>query len=232
MTTLNERGCVITGASRGLGRALAFELAGRGARLVLIARGGEALDETVSALRRTGAQAHGIRADVSDKEAVAPIAGQAQALLGRVDVLVNNASALGLQDGALPPLMDTDCETLERVMAVNLVGPFRLTKALAMPMVLKGSGVVLNISSDAAVEAYPGWGAYGASKAALEHMTRIWSAELADTGVRMLHVDPGEMDTQMHAAAMPEADRSELARPEAVAKRLVRLLETPVAEVA
>ena len=223
---LNGSGFVVTGASRGLGRALAFELAGRGARLLLVARGAEALDATVRELRVMGATVHGVVADVSDKEAIVPLAGQAQALLGQVDVLINNASTLGKPEGetAPPSLMDTACETLEQVLAVNLVGPFRLTKALAVPMVLRGSGVVLNISSDAAVEAYPGWGAYGASKAALDQLTRIWAAELQGTGVRMLHVDPGEMDTAMHAEALPDADRSTLAKPEEVAKRLVRLL--------
>lgn len=225
--TLRDTGIVITGASRGLGRALAFALAKRGARLMLVARGAEALDRTVRELRALGAVAHGVVADVGDKDATFPLAGQANALLGRVDILINNASTLGKPEGnaPLPLLMDTECEDLERVLEVNLVGPFRLTKALAMPMVLRESGTVVNISSDAAVEAYPGWGAYGASKAALDHLTRIWATELQESGVRVLSVDPGEMDTAMHAEAMPDADRSSLARPEEVAERLVRLLE-------
>lgn len=224
--TLKDTGIVITGASRGLGRALAFALAKRGARLLLVARGAEALEKTVRELCALGAEAHGVVADVGDKEATFPLAGQANALLGRVDILINNASTLGKPEGdaPLPLLMDTECEDLERVLEVNLVGPFRLTKALAMPMVLRQRGTVVNISSDAAVEAYPGWGAYGASKAALDHLTRIWAAELAESGVRVLSVDPGEMDTEMHAEAMPDADRASLARPEDVAQRLVQLL--------
>ena len=226
--SINNRGVVITGASRGLGRALAHELGARGARLLLIARGKEALFETVQALRGSGTEVHGLVADVGDKEAVFPIAGQAQAWLGRVDVLVNNASTLAKPaETPMPYLMDTDCEALERALAVNLLGPFRLIKALAMPMILRESGTVLNISSDAGVDAYPGWGAYGVSKAALLHLSRIWNAELTGSGVRVISVDPGEMDTAMHAEAMPEADPSTLARPEDVARRLVSLLEEP-----
>ena len=108
---------------------------------------------------------------------------------------------------------------------MNLVGPFRLTKLLAGPMALRGSGLVILITSDAAVNGYPRWGAYGLSKAALEQMGRIWSAEMDGTGVRFLTVDPGEMDTRMHADAMPEADRSTLANPNDVAVRIAALIE-------
>ncbi len=161
-------------------------------------------------------------ADVADKEATYAIAGQAAALVGPIDLLINNASTLG--PVPLRLLLDTDCEDLERALAVNLVGPFRLTKALAGPMVLRGRGLVLNITSDAAVEAYPSWGAYGASKAALEQLGRVWAAELAGTGVRVINVDPGEMNTRMHAEAMPDADPAALADPAAVARRLVTMI--------
>ncbi len=222
----NNVGVVITGASRGLGRALALAFARRGARLVLIARGAAALEEVVARARELGAEAHGIVADVADKDAVVPIAGRAHALLGAVDVLINNASTLAKPPGSgpLPLLLDTECEALGHALEVNVVGAFRLTKALAGPMVLRGQGTVLNISSDAAVEAYPGWGAYGVSKAALDHLTRIWAAELEGSGVRLVSIDPGEMDTEMHAEALPEADRSTLARPEDVAERFLAWL--------
>jgi NAD(P)-dependent dehydrogenase (short-subunit alcohol dehydrogenase family) len=121
-------------------------------------------------------------------------------------------------------LLDTDCEDLERALAVNLVGPFRLTKAIAGPMVLRGAGTIVNVTSDAALQPYPSWGAYGASKAALEQLGRIWAAELEGTGVRVLTVDPGEMDTVMHAQAMPDADRSQLADPARVADAIVAWL--------
>ena len=137
-------------------------------------------------------------------------------------MLINNASTLG--PVPLRLLLDTNCEDLTRALEVNLVGPFRLTKALVGSMVLCGRGTVVNVSSDAAVEAYQRWGAYGASKAALDHLGRIWAAELAGTGVRLFSVDPGEMNTLMHAEAMPDADPASLADPAEVAARIVALL--------
>jgi NAD(P)-dependent dehydrogenase (short-subunit alcohol dehydrogenase family) len=139
-----------------------------------------------------------------------------------VDVVVHNASILGPLP--LPLLADMACEDLEQVLAANLVGPFRLTKVLVGQMLLRERGLVVHLSSDAATNAYPRWGAYGASKAALDHLARVWAAELAGTGVRFLGIDPGEMDTDMHAAAMPEADRGSLARPEEVAIRVAGMI--------
>ncbi|HSS40408.1 MAG TPA: SDR family oxidoreductase [Polyangia bacterium] len=223
--TLRNQTAIVTGGSRGLGQALGLALAAAGARVVLVARHPEPLQQTVDTIRRSGGEAHAVVADVSDVDAAAAIAGQAAALAGPADILIHNASILG--PVPLRPLLDTDCEDLDRVLAVNLVGPFRLTKAIAGPMVLRGSGTIVNVTSDAATEAYPGWGAYGASKAALEQMTRIWAAELEGTGVRVLAVDPGEMDTVMHAQAVPDADRATLANPARVAARIVALLADP-----
>lgn len=219
---LEDSAVLVTGGSRGLGRALGLALAAEGARVALVARHAGPLNDVLAEIRAAGGRAHGIVADVGDKQAIAAIAGQAAALVGPVEVLVNNASTLG--PVPLQLLADTECEDLERALAVNLVGPFRLTKALLGPMLLRERGLVLNVSSDAAVAAYPSWGAYGASKAALDHLTRIWAAELAGTGVTVMAVDPGEMDTVMHAEAIPDADRATLALPEAVAARIVRLL--------
>ena len=218
-----DKGIVITGGSKGLGRALAGELAARGGRLVLIARHKDALERAAQELRAQGAEAHALAADVADKEAIYPLAGAAQALLGRVDVVIHAASALGASP--LKPLADTACEELERALAVNLVGPFRLTKALLGPMALRGEGLVVHVSSDAAVEGYPTWGAYGVSKAAFDHLARIWGAEMAAFGVRFVAVDPGDMDTDLHEEAVPGADRSELQDPRDVARRLVAWLE-------
>ena len=142
-----------------------------------------------------------------------PSPGQAAALVGPIALLINNASTLGPLPLRL--LLDTDCEDLERALAVNLVGAFRLTKVLAGPMVLRGAGTIVNVTSDAATEPYERWGAYGASKAALEQLGRVWAAELAGTGVRLFTVDPGEMDTRMHADAIPDANRAELSDPRA-----------------
>jgi len=218
-------GALITGGSRGLGRALGLALARAGYRVVLVARERAPLDEAVAKIRAAGGEAHGIAADVAERDGIAAIVGRTAALVGPPEVLINNASTLG--PTPLRLLLDTDCEELSRTLEVNLVGPFRLIKALAGPMVLRGSGTIVNITSDAAVEAYPRWGAYGASKAALEQLGRIWAAELEGTGVRVLAIDPGEMDTRMHADAMPEADRTTLAAPEQVAERIVALLTGP-----
>ena len=217
---------IVTGASRGLGRALAVELARAGAKVVLVARESEELHAAVAEIRAAGGTAHAVAADVGDKEAIHAIAGAAAALVGPIDLLVHNASTLG--PTPLPLLLDTDCEELERVLQVNLLGPFRLSKAIAGAMALRGRGTIVHISSDAAVNAYPRWGAYGVSKAALDHLGRSWAAELGELGLRSLSIDPGEMDTVMHAAAMPDADRTTLASPADVARRIVvRLFEQP-----
>lgn len=214
---------LITGASQGLGRALAHALARGGASVALVARGREALDSAVEEIRSLGGEAYGIADDVGDPRAGYRIAAQAASLAGPIDLLINAASTLG--ETPLPVLLDARAEDVEQVFQVNLLGPFRLIKATAGQMALRGGGLVLNVSSDAAVEAYPGWGAYGASKAALDHLTRIWAAELAPTGVQLISVDPGEMNTRMHAAAIPDADPSTLQEASVVAERILRLIE-------
>lgn len=219
---LSGMGAVVTGGSRGLGAALGRRLAERGVRVALVARDEAALVATVSALRADGLAVHGIAADVGSKEDAHRIAGAAAALVGDVDVLIHNASTLG--PTPLPILLDLACEDLSRVLDVNVVGPFRLTKAIAGGMLVRRSGTIVTISSDAAVEAYPGWGAYGLSKAALDHLTRTLAAELADTPLRVFAVDPGEMDTDMHRAALPDADPTTLARPLDVASRIVAMI--------
>src|SRR5262245_4487742 len=210
---------LITGGSRGLGRGLGKALASQRARVVLVARGRDELSEAVADIEREGGEAYGIVADVADKNAIYAIAGEAAALAGPIDILIQNASTLG--PVPLRLLLDTDCEDLERALEVNLVGPFRLAKAIVGSMVLRGRGVVISITSDASVEAYPNWGAYSVTKAALDHLTRIFAAELRDTEVRFLTIDPGDMDTQMHAEAIPDADPATLSRPDDVAPRIV-----------
>ncbi|HKE06131.1 MAG TPA: SDR family oxidoreductase [Blastocatellia bacterium] len=222
MFDINGKSALITGGSRGLGRALALRLSAGGAKVALVARHQKELEETVKEIRKNGGIAYGIVADVGDKESVYPIVGQAAALTGPVDILINNASTLGPVPLRLIP--DTDCEDFERALQVNTVGPFRLIKAVAGSMVLRQTGVIVNISSDAAVEPYPSWGVYGASKAALDHLTRIAALELADTSVRLFSVDPGEMNTRMHADAMPDADPDTLPPPDAVAEKIVMMI--------
>jgi len=219
---IEGRSALITGGSRGLGAALGRALAREGARVVLVARGAEELARVVGEIRAEGGDAHGFAADVGAKEDIHRIAGAASALAGPIDLLVHNASTLG--PTPLRLLLDTECEDLGQVLDVNLLGPFRLTRALAGGMVLRGRGLVLQVTSDASVNGYPTWGAYGVSKAALDHLGRIWAAELEGTGVRVLTIDPGEMRTAMHAAAMPDADPATLADPAVVARRLVAII--------
>jgi NAD(P)-dependent dehydrogenase (short-subunit alcohol dehydrogenase family) len=224
---IQGQGALITGASRGLGRATAELLAARGARVVLVARDAAPLADVVGGIRARGGIAHAVAGDIADKDAIHRIAGQANGLVGEIGIVVHNASTLG--PVPLRLLLDTECEDLAAVLETNLVGPFRLTKVLAGAMALRGAGTIVHISSDAAVEPYPRWGAYGVSKAAQDHLSKILAAELEGTGVRILAVDPGEMDTKMHADAVPEADRATLQRPADVAARLVALIESNVA---
>jgi NAD(P)-dependent dehydrogenase (short-subunit alcohol dehydrogenase family) len=220
---ISGQGALVTGASRGLGRALAEALAAKGARVALVAREAGPVADVVATIRAQGGEAHAIAGDVSDKSAIHRIAGQAHGLVGDIGIAIHNASTLG--PTPLRLLLDTECEDLAAVLETNLVGPLRLTKVLAGAMALRGEGTIVHISSDAAVEAYPRWGAYGISKAAQDHLSRILAAELADTGVRILAVDPGEMDTKMHADAIPDADRATLQRPADVAPRIVEMIE-------
>jgi NAD(P)-dependent dehydrogenase (short-subunit alcohol dehydrogenase family) len=213
----------ITGGTSGLGRALARQLHAQGAEVALVARHADAVTTTAQALPGS----HGITGDVSRKDDIHRIAMQLTGTLGGLDVLVNNASSLGPVPLAL--LADTECEDFELALQTNLLGPFRLTRvllgALAASARAGRGGLVLNISSDAARTPYAGWGAYGASKAALEHMSRIWDQELQGSGVRVLSIDPGDMDTPLHAAAVPDADPSGLKAPAAAARELIAVLQ-------
>jgi NAD(P)-dependent dehydrogenase (short-subunit alcohol dehydrogenase family) len=219
---LEKVATLITGASRGLGRALAEQLASAGARVVLVARSEPELTRVADAIRAAGGEAHALAYDVSRKEDVYPLAGAAAGLVGPIELLIHNASSLG--PTPLRLLLDTECEDLSSVLETNLVGPFRLTKVIAGSMALRKTGTIVHVSSDASVNAYERWGAYSVSKAALDHLSRLWAAELAERGVRVLSVDPGEMDTLMHQQAMPDADPAALARPEQVATRIIELL--------
>ncbi|MDK4735236.1 SDR family NAD(P)-dependent oxidoreductase [Rhizobium sp. CNPSo 3490] len=211
----------ITGGTSGLGLALVRQLAGKGASIAFVAR-------TAANVERVAAEtgAFGIVADIGKKEDIYPIAMQISANLGGVDVLINNASNLGPVPLAL--LADTECEELEAALAVNLLGVFRLTKALFGALAAsarEGRGaLVINISSDAAVNAYPGWGAYGASKAALAHLTAIWDEESKPDGIRFLALDPGDMDTPLHALALPDADPSSLKDPKLAAAEILETM--------
>lgn len=220
---LPPRTALITGASRGLGRALALSLAARGTAVALVAREKSSLDAVVDEITRAGGTALALVTDVAAPDAAARMAGRAAASLGDIDLVVHNASTLG--PVPLAPLAEGDEEDFSRVLAVNLVAPYALARATLGQMVLRGSGVQLFVSSDAAVEPYPTWGFYAASKAGLDQLARVLAAEVAGSGVRVLSVDPGEMDTAMHKDAVPDADPSTLKRPDEVARAILALLD-------
>jgi NAD(P)-dependent dehydrogenase (short-subunit alcohol dehydrogenase family) len=207
---------LITGASRGLGLALARALAERGWRLVIDARGSEALVEARDQLIEATAVV-AIAGDVgeeSHRRALIDATG------GRLELLVNNASVLG--PSPQPKLADYPLAELERVYAVNVLAPLRLAQ-LALPVLEQGRGTVMNITSDAAVEAYEGWGGYGSSKAALEQLTAVLAAE--HPGLSIYAVDPGDMRTQMHQEAFPGEDISDRPEPEESVPALLALID-------
>jgi NAD(P)-dependent dehydrogenase (short-subunit alcohol dehydrogenase family) len=196
----------ITGASKGLGLALARLFARRGNPLIINARGEELQDVQRELSKDTEVVA--VRGDVS--EIAEEIAAAALARFGRVDILINNASELG--PSPMPLLTEHSWQSLERVFRVNVIAPIHLIQLLRPK-------TIVNITSDAAVNAYPHWGGYGASKAALAHASRILAAE--DSSVRVLVIDPGDMNTEMHRLAEPGIDLSHLPSPDAVAPKIV-----------
>jgi NAD(P)-dependent dehydrogenase (short-subunit alcohol dehydrogenase family) len=209
----------ITGGTSGLGLALVHTLHAAGAQVAFVARDTQRVARTAAGLPGT----HGIVGDVSRKDETHRIALQINAALGGLDVLVNNASTLG--STPLQLLADTDCEDLEAALATNLVGPFRLSKALLGALAASAredrGACIVNITSDAALAPYARWGAYGASKAALLQLSRIWDEELREHGIHVIAVDPGDMDTPLHAAALPDADPATLKRPADGAREVV-----------
>jgi len=217
----------VTGGTSGLGLALVEAFAARGDRVAFVARD----TARVARVARAIGGSHGIVGDVANKDDIHAIALQVGGALAGLDILIHNASSLGPVPLAL--LADTDCEDFELALATNVLGPFRLTKALlgllaASARESAGSGarsLVVNVSSDAAVTPYPRWGAYGASKAALVHMSRIWHEELAPHGIAVVALDPGDMDTPLHAAAVPDADPASLKRPRDAAREILARID-------
>jgi len=208
---------IITGGSRGLGRALATELARRGWALVLDARRADDLDAAATDLRALTdvAALPGDVTDAAHRDALV----RAAVGLGSVRLVVNNASTLGRSP--LPRLDEIDPAVLRQVFDTNVVAPLALVRA-ALPHLADGA-TVLNVTSDAGVEAYAGWGGYGASKAALEHASRVLAVERPDLTV--LVVDPGDMRTEMHQDAFPGEDISDRPDPESSVPGIVALLD-------
>ena len=209
----------LTGGTSGLGLALLRALRRRGAEVAFVARDAE----RVARIAAAHPGSHGISGDIADKRQTHPIALQLCAALGGVDLLIHNASSLG--PVPLRPLADTDCEDLERALATNVIGPFRLSRALLGALAASARegrpAALLHVGSDAAVTPYAGWGAYGASKAAARHLAAIWDAELAASGIRVFERDPGDMDTPLHALALPDADPAALQPPAQAAGALL-----------
>ena len=206
---------IVTGASRGLGLALAESLAERGWRLVIDARDGVALEQAAAGLRaRTEVVAvAGDVADAAHRQALVAAAGE------RIDLLVNNASILGASP--LPPLARYPLEELEQVYRVNALAPLALMQ-LALPRLADGARIV-NVTSDAAAEPYEGWGGYGSAKAALEQLSAVFAAE--QPALRVYAVDPGDMNTRMHQQAYPGEDISDRPPPSRSVPGLLALIE-------
>lgn len=202
---------LITGASRGLGRTLAGFLTDLGYDLVLTARRETLLCEAAEELTLRGARVRALPGDVADPAHRERLAAEVRAF-GRLDLLVNNASELG--PSPLPPLADIPLDALERVLSVNLVAPVGLVQQ-TLELLRRSRGLVVNISSDAAVGGYPGWGAYGSSKAALDLASRTLAAELHNVEIGVVSVDPGDLRTEMHQAAFPGEDISDRPPPDA-----------------
>src|SRR3989442_15369098 len=211
---------VSTGASRGLGREIARLYARRGARLVRVARGEAALRGVAEELSGP-TEVLALVADVGEE--AEHISGAALHRFGRVDVLINSASEIGARP--MPSLEVYPWDALLRVSRINAVAPLHLTQLLLPQMKARREGVIINVTSDAAVQAYAGWGGYGASKAALEQLSRVFAAELVSSGVRLYVVDPGDMNTEMHQQAEPGVDLSHLPGPDVSAPEFVHLAE-------
>jgi NAD(P)-dependent dehydrogenase (short-subunit alcohol dehydrogenase family) len=219
-TTSSTRTAIITGASRGLGLALARELARRGWRLIIDARGAAALEAARGELA-TVTQVVAIAGDVADpthRRALADAARDA----GDLEAIINNASVLG--PSPQPALLDYPLEVLEQVYRVNVLAPLALVQEVHARDALRDGGCIINITSDAAVEPYEGWGGYGSSKAALEQLTAILAVENAN--VHVYRVDPGDMNTQMHQEAFPGEDISDRPPPEESVPGIIELIES------
>lgn len=205
---------LITGASQGLGKQMAIDFARAGsAGIAILARDGKALEKLRQSIYEIAppTKVLTISADLTKQEDIErAVAITLSEFKGKLDVLVNNASTIGLSP--MPYLLDYPLEDFRNVINTNLIAPFLLIKK-ALPAMIESGGSIINVTSDAGVNGYPGWGAYGISKFGIEGMSQTWAAELEDSGVRVNWVDPGDMNTAMHRAAEPEEDPEQWANP-------------------
>jgi NAD(P)-dependent dehydrogenase (short-subunit alcohol dehydrogenase family) len=211
---------IVTGGSRGLGKALARELLLKGLSVIIDGRDPVELERARRELMQSG-DVVAIAGDVADS-------GHAHALIaaaeryGRLDLLVNNASTLGKTP--LPAIDQLDRPTFDALFAINVFAPIHLTQHALKLMARSEVSTIVNVTSDAGAEAYPTWGGYGATKAALEHVSRVLAAELAGRSTRVLVFDPGDMNTAMHRDAIPDADPNQLRDPADSARALLRAI--------
>jgi NAD(P)-dependent dehydrogenase (short-subunit alcohol dehydrogenase family) len=195
---------MITGASKGLGKALASSFAKGGAKLAICARNPEALTAVQKELEQFGSHVLAIPADVSLTRDVEKFVSITEETFGQIDVLINNASILG--PSPMPYLLDYPEQDFTEALRVNTLIPFLVSKRVLPGMLQRNKGSIINVTSEAGHTGYAGWGAYGISKFAVEGLTQTWADEVSHTNVRINMVDPGEMDTEMHALAVPDAD--------------------------
>lgn len=225
---------IITGGSRGLGKALARELLGKGLTVIIDGRDPVALERARVTLSGVGVTLSGVEGrhgargrviaipgDVADPEHVRALVAAAQGA-GRLDLLINNASTLGKVP--LPAIDQLDRATFDSLFTVNVFAPIHLTQHALRLMARSDLGTIVNVTSDAGVEAYPAWGGYGATKAALEHVSRVLAAELEGSSTRVMVFDPGDMNTAMHRDAVPDADPAQLRDPADSARALVQAI--------
>ncbi len=199
---------VITGASKGLGKTLAEWLSAQNYDLIITARGADLLAQTASELQTDNITIHTLVGDVSHADHRAEILSIVQSY-GQLDLLINNASTLGSLP--MPSLVEYDLDALENVFSINVIAPIALVQILKPYL---NDGLVINLSSDAAVGGYAGWGGYGASKAALDLVSTALANELADENIAVVSVDPGDMRTDMHQDAFPADDISDRPLPD------------------
>lgn len=215
----NKKVVMITGASKGLGRELTLAFAKQDVRLAICARGEKDLRIVEQEARELGGEIIAVSGDISNIKDVNRFVSIAEEAYGQIDILINNASIFGPGPSLLADYPDHE---FAKVLRVNVINPFFVTKRVLPGMLTRNQGRILNLTSEAGKTGFAEWGAYGISKFAVEGLTQTWADELQDTGVSIAMVDPGEMDTEMHAIAVPDCDY-ELGNPEDVAKVFVHL---------
>lgn len=228
MKTFNEKVVMITGATKGLGRALALSFARQGAKLAVCARNQDGLDTLERELKQLGVEFLVVRADAAVTKDIERFVSLTEEQFGKIDVLINNASMLG--PSPIPFLLDYPAEDFCEVLRVNTLGPYLVTRRVLPGMLQRNEGVILNVTSEAGRTGFAGWGAYGVSKFALEGLTQTWASEIEETKVRMNSIDPGEMNTEMHDLAVPDCDY-ELAEPAEVVDVFLYLASDEAAQV-